>query len=99
MDVKFNKAENRHIVSDYKWIARELDVDFPDDACCEDRAYITHIATLSGRNEHPVNQYSVEIIQDHGFGRQDLCRVYKVSQYREWKDIREGHFNELLAHA
>jgi hypothetical protein len=100
MYVTYNKAENARVLSDCAWIADELENDFggQNEACCESFAAVTHIATLSGRNEHPQNQYAAEIIRDHGFGREYTYRAYKVGEFCEWKDIREELFNELLEH-
>ena len=93
MYVTYDKAENARVISDCKWIAKELNTDF-DEACCDDFANIVHIANLGGER----NQYAVEIVQDFGFGRVYKYRVYKVGEYCEWRDIREAFFNELLQH-
>ena len=98
MYVTYDKSENSRVLSDCAWIDMELNKDFYEDACCEDSANIVHIAELSGRNQRPVNHYSVEIVRDFGFGREYRYRVYKVGDYCEWKDIREEFFTELLQH-
>jgi hypothetical protein len=95
MYVTYDKTKNARIISDCKWIAMELETDF-DEACCEDYARITHIATLSGHDEHPCNQYAVEVVQDFGFGRVGNYFVYTVDTYCAWKQIREELFTELL---
>jgi hypothetical protein len=106
MHVTYDKSENARVIADCKWIAIELDNRFVGgngrEACCESFAHIKHIANLGrvfGWNSSiPVNQYSVEVVEDFGFGRQYTYQVYKVGEYCEWKNITELHFNELLQH-
>jgi hypothetical protein len=99
MDISYDKTEDIRVIQDFEWISMELNVDLGDakEACCESFANVTHIATLGGRGI-PRNQYAVEIVQDHGFGRQNTFREYKVGELCEWKDIREKFFDELIQH-
>ena len=50
MYVTYDKAENARVISDCKWIAKELNTDF-DEACCDDFANIVHTRRVGRKGE------------------------------------------------